>query len=340
MVFLITGGTGLVGSFLLEKIASDPSLNEIGCRVIVRNAEGKKKVEKLGLNPIKADLNDISSLKIAIKDVTSVIHLAARADDWASWKELYRANVEGIENLVSVCRSANTDPFISHTSSTGVYGHYIPSTPITETYRFHPTSIYQKSKYLQEKFLWNLKDQEGWNNFSLVRSPSIIGPRDTKTIGAIFKAIYEHKFPILRGGYMYATFIHPYDLVIALLLLVSNKSHSKGHGYNIKSFECKMIDFLEEIVNLVNPSKPPSPMNYRIVYTVAVLSELFSKLTGRKTTLNRYRVTKFARSRRYDDTKIKTDLGFNPEKNMKITLQESYDWLTSNGLFPPKQKVE
>ena len=261
MSFLITGGTGLLGSFLLEKIAADPSLKERGCRVIVRNPESKMKVENLGLTPIKADLNDIKSLKTAIMDVSAVIHLAARADDWATWKELYRANVEGLENLISVCRNANTDPFVSHTSSTGVYGHYIPSTPISETYRFNPTRIYQKSKYYQEKYLWELKEQEGWDNFSLVRSPSIIGPRDTKTIGTIFRLVYEHKFPILRGGEMYATFIHPIDLNTALLLLESNKSRSKGQAYNIKSFECKIVDFLDYIVKLVNPSKHPSPMN-------------------------------------------------------------------------------
>ncbi len=335
MVLLITGGTGLVGGFLLEKIGKSPSLYEKGCRVIVRNPESKKKVEELGLIPIKADLNDINSLKEAISDVTTVIHLAARADDWASWKELYKANVEGLQNLVSVCRDANTDPFISHTSSTGVYGHYIPSSPIKEDFQFNPTSIYQKSKYYQEKYLWKLKDEEGWDNFSLVRSPSIIGPRDTKTIGAIFKAVYEHKFPILRGGKMFATFIHPVDLITALLLLDSSKPRSKGQAYNIKSFECRMIDFLEYIVKLVKPIKPPSSMNYRLVYTVAVVSEIYSKLSGRKTTLNRYRVTKFAKSRRYNDTKIKTELNYNPEKDMETTLDESYEWLTKNGLFPP-----
>ncbi len=336
MVILVTGGTGLVGWFLLEKIASTPSLHEKGCRVIVRNSESKERVEKLGLSPVKADLNDVPSLKKAVEDTSSVIHLAARADDWASWNELYKANVEGLQNLISVCRNTNTDPFISHTSTTGVYGHYIPSTPIKETYQFNPTSIYQKSKYYQEKYLWKLKDEEGWDNFSLVRSPSIIGPRDTKTISEVFRLVYEHKFPILRGGNMYATFIHPVDLTTALLLLDSSKSNSRGQAYNIKSFECKMIDFLEYVVKLTKPDKPPSSMNYRLVYTIALLSEFYSKLTGRKTNLNRYRVTKFAKTRRYDDTKIRTELNFSPEKTMEITLDESFTWLTEQGLFPPR----
>ena len=67
MVFLVTGGTGLVGWFLLEKIASIPSLNEKGCRVIVRNSESRERVERLGLSPVKADLNDVPSLKKAVE---------------------------------------------------------------------------------------------------------------------------------------------------------------------------------------------------------------------------------------------------------------------------------
>ena len=56
-------------------------------------------MKNLGLNPIKADLNDVESLKKAITDVTTVLHLAALADDWASWEDLYRVNVQGLENL-------------------------------------------------------------------------------------------------------------------------------------------------------------------------------------------------------------------------------------------------
>jgi nucleoside-diphosphate-sugar epimerase len=334
LVLLVTGGTGLVGSFLLEVIAENPALMDRGCRVLVRNSESKVRVEKLGLKPIKADLNDINTLKEAIIDVTTVLHLAARADDWATWNDLYHVNVQGLENLVLSCRNGNADPFLVHTSSTGVYGHYIPDHPIDENFRFKPTSIYQKSKYFQEKHLWKLENEEGWDNFSILRPPSIIGPRDHKTIGEIFKAVYRSKFPILRGGQMYATFMHPTDLSKALLFLEELQSKSKGQAYNLKSFECKMIDFLNYTVELINPANPPKPINYRLVYTLAVLSEAFSKLTGRKTTLNRYRVTKFAKTRRYDDSKI-TKLGFVPEKDMKTTLDESYSWLTENGHFPP-----
>ncbi|MFX0014907.1 MAG: NAD-dependent epimerase/dehydratase family protein [Promethearchaeota archaeon] len=335
MVYLITGGTGLVGSFLLKNLANDFHYDNGECRVIVRSPESKAIIEHQGFIPIKADLTDLKSLRIALKDVTVVFNLAAIASDWVGRKELYRVNATGMSNLLEACLTTNTDPFLVHTSSTGVYGHYLPSTPIDESYKFNPTSIYQKSKYYQEKAIWDVHTEEGWNNFGIVRPPSVIGPRDMKTIYGIFKAVYEHKFPIMRKGKGYLTFIHPQDLCDAILLVEEKKTHARGEAFNLKSFECTLKDFLDYIVKKINPPKPPRHRNYRIIYTIAILSEIYAKITGRQTTLNRYRVTKFALSRRYIDQKIKNELGFQPRKTMEATIDESYEWLVKRNLFPP-----
>lgn len=337
MVYLITGGTGLVGDFLLEMLAENTHYKKSKCRVICRSPEAMINIQKRGFNPIIADLTDIDSLKKALNDVDVVFNLAALATDWVGWNDLYKVNVEGMRNLIEACLANNTEPFLIHTSSTGVYGHYIPSIPIDETYKFNPTSIYQKSKYLQEKAIWDVYEENGWENFSIIRPPSVIGPRDMKTMFGIFKAVYEQKFPILRNGTGYQTFIHPYDLCSALLLIDKKRGQAKGKAYNLKSFECKLIDFLNYIVEKINPPKLPKHRNFRMVYTVAILSEIYAKITGRHTTLNRYRVTKFAFSRRFIDQKIKSELGFSPQKTMEATIDESYEWLLQRNLFPPSQ---
>ena len=333
MVYLVTGGTGIVGSFLIELISKDESVDNGDCRVIIRTPEKKGYIEKLGLSPVFADLNDKKSLKIALKDVEVVLNLAAKASDTIGWDELRKINVLGMKNLIEGCLNANSDPFLSHASSTGVYGHFIPSNPIDEDFRFDPTSIYQKSKYLQEKAIWEIHEEEGWDNFGIIRPPSVIGPRDTKTILPIFKAVWKQKFPILKNGLGYTTFIHPHDFSSALLLLYKEHNQTKGQAYNLKSFECLLIDFLHYITERINPPKPPKRMNFRLVYSIAVLSEVYSKISGRQTTLNRYRVTKFANSRRFNDQKIKK-IGFKPEKDMQTTIDESLEWCTKNNLLP------
>ena len=335
MVYLITGGTGIVGSFLLELLIKEESVDKKDCRVMVRNRVKKAQIEKMGFSTVIADLDRIDSLINALKDVDVVLNLAAKASDTTGWDELYQINVVGMKNLIEGVLNTNTDPFLSHVSSTGVYGHFIPTYPIDENYRYNPTSIYQKSKFYQEKTIWNTHKEEGWNNFGIIRPPSVIGPRDTKTIYPIFKAVWERKFPILKNGKGFTTFIHPYDLSVALLLLYNKKNQTRGQVYNLKSFECLLFDFLNYITEKLNPPKPPKRMNYRLVYSLAVLSEIYSKISRKKTTLNRYRVTKFANSRRFNDQKI-TELGFIPEKDMKTTIDESLNWCIEHGLIPFK----
>lgn len=334
MVLLVTGGTGFVGSFLVEILADTHRNEDYNIRVIVRNTESKTVIETLGLIPIKADLNDPSSLKDALRDVDVVYNLAALADDWAGWTELYKVNVAGMRHLIDACLRSNTDPFLAHVSSTGVYGHYIPATPINESHPFNPTRIYQKSKAHQENCIWEVSSSQGWDNFSIIRPPSVIGPRDKKTIFSIFKAVYENKFPILRKKPVFTTWIHPLDICQALLLMVKKQQNSQGQAYNLKSFECLLIDFINYIVHTINPPKLPQHLNYRLVYTLAALSEIYAKITGKKPTLNRYRVTKFASSRRYNDQKIRDQLGFTPQKNMETTIQESFVWLQKHGYLP------
>ncbi|MFW9780209.1 MAG: NAD-dependent epimerase/dehydratase family protein [Candidatus Heimdallarchaeota archaeon] len=334
MVSLVTGGTGFLGGFLNELLMNTYGKKDDSIRVICRDNVSKTNIEALGLIPVKADLNDVSSLKNALKDVEVVYNLASLVDDWAGWTELYRVNVEGMNNLINACYQSSTDPFIAHVSSTGVYGHFIPDIPIDENTPFNPTRIYQKSKAYQEKSIWDFSQSQGWNNFSIVRPPSIIGPKDKKTMFQIFKAIYERKLPIFRGRQVYTTWIHPFDLCKALLLIAEKQQKSKGQAYNLKSFECLFIDFINFIVDTIKPSKPPRHLNYRLVYTIATLSEVFAKITGKKTTLNRYRVTKFASSRRFNDQKIRNELGFTPQKDMETTIRESYEWFKNQGYLP------
>jgi len=335
MTYLISGGTGLVGSFLIENIIQRESFDKRDYLFTYRSLESQKKLEEKGLKTIKADLTDPASLKKAIVDVEAVINVASIADDWAKWNDLYTVNVLGVKNLIEACFSSNSDAFLIHTSSTGVHGHYIPEIPIDESFPFNPTSIYQKSKYLQEKEIWDFSKENGWKNFSILRPPSVIGPRDTKTLLPIFNAVWQNKFPVLKGGNGYSTFIHPFDLSQALLLVAENPEKTRGQAYNLKSFECLLKEFLTLIVNTINPPTPPKEINYHLVYFLAVLSEVYAKVTGRPTTLNRYRVTKFSRSRRYIDKKIKDHIGFNPKKDLKTTITESYEWFIENNQFPP-----
>ncbi len=91
---LVTGGSGFLGSHLVEALVAR---NE-GVRVLLRSTSNITQLEGLGVELVTGDLNDIQSLKSATQGIDRIYHCAARATDWGSWESFYSANVVGVQN--------------------------------------------------------------------------------------------------------------------------------------------------------------------------------------------------------------------------------------------------
>src|SRR5690606_20077766 len=91
-----------------------PMLIEQGYQVkaLARSAQAIQKVEQLGATAIKGDLSDANVLATGVKDCSTVFHLAASVDFFASEKALQKLHVEATELLLSVAKSANVKKFV------------------------------------------------------------------------------------------------------------------------------------------------------------------------------------------------------------------------------------
>ena len=82
MTYLITGGSGLVGSFLLDLLAADVSIDKRDIHVIYRSSQNREKIEEFGFIPVKADLTDKKSLEDDIRELNADIEeLQKQIDD-------------------------------------------------------------------------------------------------------------------------------------------------------------------------------------------------------------------------------------------------------------------
>ena len=77
---LVTGGTGFLGSHLVEALAARGE--EV--RALVRSSSDKTHLESLGVELVYGDLNDLQSLKAAAQGADCIYHCAALAADWGS----------------------------------------------------------------------------------------------------------------------------------------------------------------------------------------------------------------------------------------------------------------
>ena len=92
---LVTGATGLIGSYLTEALAKEGnsvrSLVEPDCNKISRLAG-------LDVEIIKADIRDVDAVEKAVKGCDQVYHLAAQVSSARSKQDIYAVNVEGTRN--------------------------------------------------------------------------------------------------------------------------------------------------------------------------------------------------------------------------------------------------
>ena len=114
---LVTGATGLVGSHVAERMLAAG----VPTRVLVRSGNDTSLLEQWGAQIAVGDMTDIESLPAAFKDVTVVVHCAAKVGDWGPIEDYRFVNVQGLRNILDAVKASGTLKRFVHVSSLGVY---------------------------------------------------------------------------------------------------------------------------------------------------------------------------------------------------------------------------
>ncbi|MDR1876510.1 MAG: NAD-dependent epimerase/dehydratase family protein [Flavobacteriaceae bacterium] len=166
-MILVTGGTGLVGSYVLLQLAR----NKKQVRALIRNNASKEEVYNLfrlyepkqyqelydSLQWMVGDILNVLSLEESFVGISQVYHVAGKVSfEERDSKQLYKINIEGTKNLVnlSIEKKINKFCFIS---SIAVLDQQFDQPEITEEAQWNfkaPHSSYACSKYGAELEVW------------------------------------------------------------------------------------------------------------------------------------------------------------------------------------------
>lgn len=180
---IVTGGSGFIGSNLIEKLLFD------GHTVLNIDFNKPKKIELLK-NWANVDLNRYEILDNTIKEFSPeyIVHFAARTDLDGTSLEDYSSNIQAVENLLKVCNGLLSLNKIIITSSMLVCrAGYQPN----DQFDYSPTTIYGESKVMTEKIVWNNKPLCDW---AIIRPTSIWGPWFGKPYKDFFDMVIAKKF--------------------------------------------------------------------------------------------------------------------------------------------------
>jgi len=146
---LVTGGTGFIGSHLVEELINRGE----NVKCIVREDYFKDRISSLkalGVEIVYGDILNKESIKNAMNNVETVYHLAAIARPMSILEEEYfKVNVTGTRNILDVCNDAEIKKIV-YTSSISAVGPTRDGNPIDENTLCVPIDTYGRSKLESE----------------------------------------------------------------------------------------------------------------------------------------------------------------------------------------------
>ncbi len=282
-MILVTGATGLVGSYLCRYLLMQGKQ----VRALKRKNASLRLVADIQdkIEWVEGDVLDIMSLEEAMQHVDQVYHCAAVISYLSSSRELLNlVNVEGTANVVNVALGSGISKmvYISSIAALGRSGKNGETvTENTPWERKNLTSDYSVSKFLGEREVWR-GIAEGLH--AVIVNPSIIVGAGNWDSGSckLFSTVY--------GGFKYYTegvtgYVDVRDVVkIAAGLMDSDVSEQR---FILNSENISYAHFLRSIANALHVQGPTIKAG-KFLSGIAWRGEkLKSIITGKEPTVTR-----------------------------------------------------
>lgn len=193
---ILTGATGYVGSYILAKLRSDPTVSRIFC-LVRSDAAGKvlsRKVEETmdlaGSARVDILLSDLSDVHFGLSDAvfedlrhaaTSIVHLAWDVN-FNKPLSTFESNIRDVRNLIDFCATGDRSPRFTFVSSIGTVLNWgiagrtglIPE-EIFDDVLFVPDQGYAESKHVAERII-EAAAQQSHVDCTVVRLGQVTSP--------------------------------------------------------------------------------------------------------------------------------------------------------------------
>lgn len=319
MKALVTGGTGFIGSHLVEALLK----KGIQVRCLLRKTSDLKWLKGLPIEVNWGDCNDKNSLREAVEGVEQVFHLAG-VTKAVHEKTYFEVNAFGTENLIHACLENNPriQKFI-YLSSQAAAGPCRNGNKKKESDQCKPVSPYGQSKQMGEELAMAHAHELP---LLILRPSAVYGPRE-RDIYTFFKLLSKRIKPCLPSKDQHISLCYVEDIIQAILLAAQVKG-SSGEIFFLSDGQ----DYrLEEIGDIFAQAMGVNAFCIRVpewmIIGMASFSEYLSKLSGKPPLLNKGKVEEILqRNWICDITKAKTALGFEPHISLAQGAKLTFEW--------------
>ena len=304
----ITGGSGYIGSRLVEKLENEPQIDSI---VNIDSNPPSKLLDNSKVTFIQHDISTPLVNHLQELNIQAMIHLAHVLRPSHSRKHTRQVNVGGTSNILNACATYGIKKII-YLSSTTIYGAH-PNNPqvFTEKSPIRPNKGFQYSedKAEAETKIKSFLLSNSKTKTTILRSCPVIGPNANNFVSNAFLK----PFLISINGYdPPMQFIHENDLTNILHKCVIDDIQGL---YNIAGNDFVFWSEVGKILKRMTISLPT-----KLLYTITEMLWLL-RLQSQSTSsgLNFIKYPWIASTE-----KIKSDLGIKFEYSSKQSLEYLY----------------
>ncbi|MCH7760546.1 NAD-dependent epimerase/dehydratase family protein [candidate division TA06 bacterium] len=325
MKAFVTGGTGFIGSHLVE------ALLEQGIQVtcLVRKESSLQSLSSLPLSFLEGDLKNEEVLQRGIQGQDFVFHLAGLTKAMDR-EEFDQVNHQGTRNLLraSLAVKGSLRRFV-YFSSLAAVGPSLTAEPPKDSVDPSPINSYGESKRRAEEFLLQYTEELP---ITILRPPTVYGPRE-RGFYLIFRYIRRGWMPLAGSGDRLLSILYVKDLVRAALLVLETPK-TIGKVYFISD---NTLYSWSEVAHTIASALNVHPIRFihipiLFLYLASLWEEGFSRISRRPPLLSREKVREI--QERYwicDSSMAKEDFGYTPLYSLKQGVAETALWYQDQG---------
>ncbi len=248
-MILITGATGFIGKNLVKSLSNE----NIIC--LVRKSSNIKLLKELKIKLAYGDLTDKNSLDKSLKNITTVIHLAAAIS--INKEELKNVNLIGTKNLIQSCEKNNVKKII-----------VLSSMAATRKY----LDNYGKSKKIVERLV-----KESKLNYTILR-PTLVYGENSNSLQHIINHLKKFPFiiPLIGKGKSYLQPVDVKDVVKVIITSINKKPENKTYNL-LGGTKITMNYFMDMISSRLNLKKIKIHVPTSVVLTIVSFFRMFYK---------------------------------------------------------------
>jgi nucleoside-diphosphate-sugar epimerase len=321
---LVTGATGFTGGHLARALAA----RKDDVRALVRHPARASDLRAAGIDLRPGDLRDRVAVTAAAWGVEVVYHIAAIYRQAGLREAEYRAvNAEAVRTVIEAAASGGARRVV-HCSTVGVHGD-VEHPPAGEDAPLAPGDVYQRTKVEGEAVAREASAATGVE-VVIARPTGIYGPGDRRLL-KLFRGVARRRFVILGDGRIFYHLTYVDDLVEGFRLC-GTVSRAAGRTYILAGGEVTTLNELTALI--AAEARVPPPSLHLPVWpfrTAGAICEAICAPLRIEPPIYRRRVDFFTKSRAFDISRARAELGYAPAVGLREGIRRTLDWYRREG---------